>query len=60
MTEPNAVTKDKGDKPKKNPYAGAIDILEAAVYDWDDEDDKDTPKSCRAAIELLKKDGEKQ
>ena len=46
-------------KAKKNPYAGAIDILENAVYDWDDEDDKDTPKSCRAAILLLKKEGEK-
>ena len=42
---------------KKNPYAEAIEILEMTLYDWDDEDDKETPKSCRAAIELLKKAG---
>jgi hypothetical protein len=47
----------KNKKAKANPYAGAIDILEAAIYDWDDEDDKETPKSCKAAIELLKKAG---
>lgn len=50
----------KNKKVKANRYAGAIDILENAIQDWDDEDDKETPKSCRAAIELLKREGDKK
>ena len=49
----------KKPKPKPNPYAGAIAVLEDILYDWDDPDDKETPKSCRRAIELLKEKGDK-
>lgn len=53
-------SKKKKVAPGKNPYAGAIDVLEGEIYDWDDEGDSETPKSCRAAIELLKREGDKK